>query len=82
MKYLRTLAIALALSLMGCATHIETLSPPSQPPVETMVKCQPLKELPFDNMGDAVSAVIEYISEYDKCAKRHNALVDFDLKRK
>lgn len=44
--------------------------------------CPPLKQLPFDNMGDAVSAVLEYIQNYNDCAKPHNALVEFERKRK
>ena len=80
MKFALTLCTSLVVLLMGCASPIVT--PLSKPDEAWLVKCEPLPELPFENMGDAVEVVFDYIKQYNECAKPHNALVEFERKRK
>ena len=81
MEFARTLYISLVVLLTACASPI-SLPSNSKPDEAWLVRCEPLKERPFENMGDAVEAVLDSIKEYDACAKRHNALVEFERKRK
>jgi len=78
MKLGTILATGIVALLMGCASPTVTQSRPSE---DLLVACPKLEQLPFENMGDAVNTVLAYIGKYNECAKRHNALVEYERKR-
>lgn len=67
---------------MGCASLNSPLIIKDNPPVNSMSKCPPLlKDGHYKTFGEVVEKLTDVIGMYNECAKRHEGLVDYEVKK-
>ena len=79
MRYLRALCMCLAVTLTACASYTNVSSKPS---VDLLVRCPDIAEQPLVTFGDTVKALNYTIDMYYVCAKRNDALIEYELRKK
>ena len=53
------------------------------PPVNSMTRCEALvADGHYKTFGETVEKLVDIIGLYNECRARHNALVDYEEKRK
>lgn len=62
---------------MGCGTTIKSSLKPSE---EMLLVCPPITSNGIKDFGDTVEQLFTVTDMYINCAKRHNALVEYERK--
>lgn len=79
MRYLKALCMCLVVTLTACANYTNVSSKPSN---DLLTRCPDLTEQPLANFGETIKALMNTMDLYYECAKRHDALVDYEKRKK